>query len=486
MLFRKLLPPKLVVAAALGGSVVKMSTVPASSASGAPTWSELSTRVLATAAGQRLKEEDELRAQGRGPPHRASKVRLFGAASEDDIRVTLYRDTAAWCPYCQKLWIMLEEKQVPYKVELINMRSYGDKPQSFLKKVPRGILPALELDGKMYTESLDIMAMIDDAFSGPEHRPLLPPRSHPSFQQMQNLMRLERQLFGTWCGYVFRAGVNGKRDFEATMKEVDAALGKLPNTPWFLDFTDGPSILDLQYVSHIERMAASVPYWKGHAIRGNGVYPNVDRWFEAFEQRDSYNASRSDWYTHIKDIPPQYGPGVPVREAAQISASIDGGDASWRLPLPALTQSPAISDGLQPGWEQFEEEAHLEAAYRVVANCKAVSGFMARGAGTPGGWSEGRPDRAELADPYAKAATGNVADASDEALRAAVALLLDGAVPKDEHKALVAQVLQKGGSKQEVVACSEYLRDRVGVPRDMSYPAARCLRGALNWVASSL
>ena len=43
--------------------------------------------------------------------------------------MTLYRDHAAWCPYCQKVWMMLEEKQIPYRIERINMRSYGDKPK---------------------------------------------------------------------------------------------------------------------------------------------------------------------------------------------------------------------------------------------------------------------------------------------------------------------------------------------------------------------
>lgn len=31
-----------------------------------------------------------------------------------------------------------------------------------------------------------------------------------------------------------------------------------------------------------------------------------------------------------------------------------------------------------------------------------------------------------------------------------------------------------------------YLRDRIGVPRDMSFPAARELRAHLNWLADLL
>ena len=37
-----------------------------------------------------------------------------------------------------------------------------------------------------------------------------------------------------------------------------------------------------------------------------------------------------------------------------------------------------------------------------------------------------------------------------------------------------------------VVASAEYLRDRVGVPRDLPYPAARQLRAHLNWLIGSL
>ena len=37
-----------------------------------------------------------------------------------------------------------------------------------------------------------------------------------------------------------------------------------------------------------------------------------------------------------------------------------------------------------------------------------------------------------------------------------------------------------------VVASAEYMRDRVGVPRDLPYPAARQLRAHLNWLINSL
>lgn len=66
---------------------------------------------------------------------------------------------------------MQEEKKIPYSVEKINMRCYGDKPDSFLAKVPRGLLPVIELDGKVITESTEIMEALEKTFPEP---PMLP------------------------------------------------------------------------------------------------------------------------------------------------------------------------------------------------------------------------------------------------------------------------------------------------------------------------
>ena len=59
-----------------------------------PQWEDLSSTVMATEIGIKLKDEENLRLIGEGLPHTDAKVRLFGSKGEP--RVTYYRDTAAW------------------------------------------------------------------------------------------------------------------------------------------------------------------------------------------------------------------------------------------------------------------------------------------------------------------------------------------------------------------------------------------------------
>ena len=88
-------------------------------------------------------------------------------------------------------------------------------------------------------------------------------------------MRLERDLFGRWCELVFRPNIGPQalRRFEDALDKVDQELS-VTSSPWFLDDL---SIVDLTYLSHIERMCASVAYWSGVKIRGSGRWPAIDR-----------------------------------------------------------------------------------------------------------------------------------------------------------------------------------------------------------------
>ena len=71
-----------------------------------------------------------------------SNLRLF-CHSEKEVDLILYRDRHSWCPYCQKIWLWLEFKRIPYKVKKINMYCYGQKEKWYLNKVKSGKLPAI-------------------------------------------------------------------------------------------------------------------------------------------------------------------------------------------------------------------------------------------------------------------------------------------------------------------------------------------------------
>ena len=155
----------------------------------APSWDELGAvaDALKTSHGVPLAVDLE-----NGPANPKALVRRFGTS--DEPRVLFYRDHAAWCPYCEKIWMQLEEKRIPYRVEKINMRCYGDKKRSFTAKVPSGMLPVMEIDGRLLTESASIAAALENEF--PEHKPLLAPPGSALRKRQDDLNRLERALFG--------------------------------------------------------------------------------------------------------------------------------------------------------------------------------------------------------------------------------------------------------------------------------------------------
>ena len=461
-----------------------------SATSGMLDWSGLRNVNLASPSGKMIEAEFTSRREGRGTAHTDNEIRLFDLPAGTQPRVTFYKDRASWCPYCQKVWILLEEKRIPYKVEKINMRSYGDKPESFLRICPNGLLPAIKIDGEsgVQTESVPIMMTLDRMFSGDVHKPMWP-LGRKDQDRAQKLMNLERTLFSDWCGLVFRGGGQNpdasRKRFEQTMDVVNRELGET-SSPWFLDDL---SIVDLQFVTHIERMAASCVFWSGLQIRGVSRWGAIERWLQAFEAMPTYMATKSDYYTHVQDIPPQYGPGFSQKGSEAFAKSILGEDGSWALPLKPLSECCEGREFAVPlgggsgGWEKdVEESARQEAAYKLIINHENIVKFACRGPGQPGR----KQFQAPLADPYA---TPNLDYASDVdcALKIVCQALVGGEgswenLQKDGWGEWRVAAEKKRGTQQALV----YLRDRIGVPRDMSYPAARQLRAHLNWILELL
>jgi glutathione S-transferase len=223
-----------------------------------------------------------------------------------------------------------------------------------------------------------------------------PAPGSPEDNRARSLMSLERKLFGCWCNLVFRGPGLGRpmKQFEECMNEVEDQL-KVTSGPWFLDEF---SIVDLTYITHIERMCASVAFWCGIKIRGDGLWPAIERWISAFEDMSSYMATKSDYYTHMMDIPPQYGPGYFMDDSARtkFAPSILGEDGSWSLPLSPTTRPGAV-EPVRAQNDPGDQAAREEAAFKLTKNYEAVVKFALRGAGVPGT----KRFQAPLADPYA-------------------------------------------------------------------------------------
>ncbi len=352
-----------------------------------------------------------------GATNAQSRLRLFGQP-ESAVRVTLYRDNHAWCPYCQKIWLWLEEQQIPYRIEKVTMFCYGEKEIWYKRKVPSGMLPALELDGRIITESDDILLALEQVFGvlslGMKDPAVLP------------LRQLERLLFRAWCNWLCRpsnsarAEQNNRHQFIEVVGFVETALAQTPGA-YFLDQF---GTADVIFTPYVERMNASLYYYKGYSLREEN--PRFRAWFDAMETRSTYRGTQSDFHTHVHDLPPQMGGcwenGEPQMQANK--AKVDRGP--WTELPDATFAAPTNS--------------RAEALYRTIKHHSNII-------------------RVNPADDQL----------IDAALRCALTNMITGA-----------ECIPPSGSD----AALRYLRDRISVPRDMSIYAAKQLRTALEQTAA--
>ncbi|NJL45171.1 MAG: glutathione S-transferase family protein [Leptolyngbyaceae cyanobacterium SM2_3_12] len=352
-----------------------------------------------------------------GPTNAQSRLRLFGQ-TEADVRVTLYRDNHAWCPYCQKVWLWLEEKQIPYRIEKVTMFCYGEKESWYKRKVPSGMLPALELDGRMITESDDILMALEKAF-GPLGAGMTDPQVMP-------LRQLERLLFRAWCLWLCYPARSARDDqrardqFVGVVTQVEAALARTPGPYFLADF----GTADVIFTPYVERMNASLYYYKGYSLREENL--RLSNWFDAMESRPTYRGTQSDFHTHAHDLPPQMGGCYENGEPQMLRTKARVDQGPW-LGLPDVTYP-------EP------ETSRAEALGRVIKHRANII-------------------RVNPADDQL----------FDRALRCALTHLITGE-----------DCVPPAGSDVAL----RYLRDRVNVPRDMSIYAAKRLRESLEHTAA--
>ncbi len=334
-----------------------------------------------------------------------SNLRLFGH-TKNDVMVTLYRDRHSWCPYCQKIWLWLEYKRIPYRVKKINMFCYGQKETWFLDKVRS-----------------DIIAFLENEFGALG--------SFITSSHLKKTRELEREIFRAWCNWLCRESFNfidnsfRKKRFKESISKFDEILGA--SESGFIDPAEStsselvPGIGDIIFIPYMERMNASLTYYKGFNLRSN--YRYIDKWLTLFEGTSTYRGTQGDFHTHSHDLPPQMGGCYKESNEKQIafSKSIDTGE----------------------GLGNFEFNKNYDSKYYAKFALKRIIKHK---------------NNLIKVNPHDK-------EYFEESLRSALTHMITGEIRTPEKLS--------GKSLR-------YLKNRISVPRDMPIISARLLRQSLN------
>ena len=358
-----------------------------------------------------------------------SSLRLFNK-SESEAIVTLYRDIHAWCPYCQKVWIWLELKKIPYRIKKVTMRCYGEKERWYLKKVPSGMLPAIEIENHVITESDEILFVLEEIY-GPLGQSL-------NEKKVFEHRRLERELFSSWCNWLCRNSLfqaqeeQKKESFKKVAKKFEKEIEKSASgwlTPISTKNGEKPGSADVIFIPYVERMNASLAYYKGYSLREE--HPFINTWLKNLEKLEEYRGTQGDFHTHAHDLPPQMGGCFTYSNANQqsFSKNIDTGSGLGQLELVDFKVD-------QKSEQQFETLA-LERVFKHKERIIAVS-----------------PMKNKL---------------FDQPLRAALTSMITKKDCRPEKNS---------------ASALRYLRDRISVPRDMPLLSGRFFRKALERTAN--
>ena len=355
-----------------------------------------------------------------------SNLRLFGH-NENEVKVTLYRDRHSWCPYCQKIWLWLEFKKIPYRVQKINMFCYGQKEHWYLDIVRSGKLPAVEFKGKIITESDEIISFLENEFG--------PLGSFIKSGNLKETRELEREVFRNWCNWLCRQSTNfiensfRKKRFQESISKLEAILRN--SKTGYIDPTESydgkiePGTGDIIFIPYIERINASLCYYKGFNLRKS--YPFINNWLTLFEGTNSYRGTQGDFHTHSHDLPPQMGGCYKEINDQQIyfTESIDKGEGLGNLELNI----------------NYDLNYYAKFALKRVLKHK---------------------EKIFRVNPYND-------ELFDESLRSALTHLTTGEL-----------ILPRNIAGKSL----RYLKNRISVPRDMPIISARLLRQSLNKIES--
>ena len=304
-------------------------------------WDSLETKLSTAATGYTLRN-------GMVPSSAPqATIRLAPHGDVAPESVVFYRDTNAWCPFCERVYLYLLEADINHEQTFVDI-SPGNKPAWYKEIIPTGQTPSISLGGKALWESNDIIEALESALdrgeqSGTSLLPSAGPDRERVLAELRTLDDPESGLKIGSAGYVYmRGGSFGEEPpedgsnlpalreafFEA-LRSLEARLSVTPGPYFEEDF----GVLDIALWPSLERQAAGLPAFRSYELRGSQEFTAVSAWLEAMDHRPAVRAVASDDGTLVRLFSRVFGMGggAPPADAAAAFGGDDATEAAAKL-----------------------------------------------------------------------------------------------------------------------------------------------------------
>jgi glutathione S-transferase len=161
-----------------------------------------------------------------------------------------------------------------------------DKPPWYKEKVYHvGKVPALEHNGKVKGESLDLLVYLDQEFGGPT----ITPTEEEKKEATAELLKYRDSFFAAWTKALgFNNGAPATvTDVAPMLDHLENVLKKYANEgPFF--FGESVSMVDMIYIPFLERAEISFPSNYDSRVGR----PHLAKWIQAMNTIDAYTSTK--------------------------------------------------------------------------------------------------------------------------------------------------------------------------------------------------
>lgn len=391
------------------------------------------------------------------------------APDEREPVLTFYRDTNGWCPFCERVWVCIRAKNLPYQERLISL---FNKPEWYKEIVPTTQVPALlfhnsDPDGnsrKLVWESLDIMKALDDMFPDTPQLVL----DTPEYKEASDMNNLLNKV-GFAYVYATREVAGESSDQKSISEKKAEFMQELDRLEQALVDSGGAFRLGREFTGVDAEMIPSLERWRYQLPLSKGIYilenrPALARWFQALESYAPFaERAAGDEYSWVATSA-MFARYFGKEGDPETIATIEKSESA----------AMALVDGFKSAVREDDCDGifAMEAAAKVISNHEAI----AKDCANPEPKSQQTVPRA------------NSEETAEKVLLAVAQMLLkkDKAI-REAKTTIIPEDMGIGDDERlDAAKAAKTVAMRLCVPRDMSAPAAKILRAVLMIVAERL